>query len=66
MEMLLTLLMLCFIFAVVLYIVRLLPWPAPFGQIAQVLVLLFFLLALLNGFGILGTPYWHLPHVSSR
>ncbi len=41
-------LIICLIFGVVWWVISLLPLPAPFGQVAQVVVALIFLLILIS------------------
>lgn len=47
-SLLITVLMVCLIFGVVWYLVRLLPLPEPFGMVAQVVILLIFVLVLIG------------------
>jgi len=57
---LISLLVLCLIFGVIYYIITLLPLPAPFGQIALIILALVFLLVLLNEVGFIGLGGPHL------
>ena len=61
-SILVSLLVLCLIFGVVWWILTLIPLPAPFGRVAQVvlavlflIILIYMLLPLAGGFG--GHPY---------
>jgi hypothetical protein len=53
-SLLITILVLCLVFGVVYYIITLIPLPAPFAQIALIVLALIFLLVLLNEVGFLG------------
>lgn len=57
-------LVLCLVFGIILYVVRMLPLPEPFGVIAQAIVALILLLIILDmllGGRFLGLPPGRLP-----
>jgi hypothetical protein len=58
-DFLIYLLILLIVFGLLYYIIMLLPLPEPFKKIAQVVVLVLFLLVVLSGFlGLLPPPRW--------
>lgn len=47
-SLLVAILVLCLVFGVILYIIRLLPIPEPFGQVATIIVALILVLLLID------------------